>query len=319
MVLALPVLRLLKLAHPQAEIYWWISSEISSLLEHDPDLSGLFVFHRKKAASPFFWPEVIKEIFRMRAMKFTHVLDLQSLARSGVTAWLANGGVTIGLDDLREGASTFYDVILPRQATGVHAGDWYLSTLSYFGVKPHTNFTWLPVNQDAVNRMNGRSLAADRIILNPGAKWVNKRWPTEHFAALARMLRKQFPTSQLVLLGGRGDRAICDQIRLGCTEVLDLAGETSIPDLVEVIRGARFMITNDTGPMHIAAALKTPVRALFGPTDPRWTGPYGQMENVLQLNLPCVPCMKPGCHNPIYLECLKALDPSRVAATLQHS
>ena len=106
-VQALPVLRLLKRHLPQSEIYWWIDSTLRSLLEGDSDLSGLFLFERCRWASPRHWHEMLASIRQMRAMKFDWAIDLQSLARSGLFAWLANGDLTIGLDDTREGARGF--------------------------------------------------------------------------------------------------------------------------------------------------------------------------------------------------------------------
>ena len=87
--------------------------------------------------------------------------------------------------------------------------------------------------------------------------------------------------------------------------------------MIEWIRLAELMITNDTGPMHVAAALAKPTVALFGPTDPRRTGPYGQIENVLQTKLPCVPCLKDTCAYEKPFECLRALSPMTVFARVQ--
>src|SRR5438067_5116434 len=98
-VQALPVLRLLKRHLPQSEIYWWIDSTLRSLLEGDSDLSGLVLFERWRWASPRHWNELLASIRQMRAMKFDWAIDLQSLARSGLFAWLASGELTIGLDD----------------------------------------------------------------------------------------------------------------------------------------------------------------------------------------------------------------------------
>ena len=94
---------------------------------------------------------------------------------------------------------------------------------------------------------------------------------------------------------------------------LDLTGQTSLPEVIEWMRLSELVITNDTGPMHIAAALRRPVVALFGPTDPAGTGPYGQRENVLQLTkLPCVPCMKGECNYERPLACLRDITPGMV-------
>ena len=87
--------------------------------------------------------------------------------------------------------------------------------------------------------------------------------------------------------------------------------------LKETIRLSELMVSNDTGPMHVAAALSTPVIALFGPTEPRRTGPYRQLDRVLQLNLPCVPCLKSRCAAANKFECLQALPPAAVFDAVQ--
>jgi ADP-heptose:LPS heptosyltransferase len=87
--------------------------------------------------------------------------------------------------------------------------------------------------------------------------------------------------------------------------------------MIEWIRLGDLMVTNDTGPMHAAAALGKPIVALFGPTEPRRTGPYGQLENVLRIELPCSPCMKSTCHFEKPEECLRALSPTLVFERVQ--
>jgi len=313
---AIPVLRNLKLAYPSAEIYWWVSAELSSLLENDPDLTGLFLFHRKKSESPFFWPSLAKELRRMRRMGFTHVIDLQSLARSGITAWLANGEVTIGLDDSREGASTFYDVRIPRPSERTHAVDWYLQVLPYFNLKPHFRFEWLPKRAEVRANIFEAGVREDRIILNPGARWANKRWPAENFRELIEILSKRYPETQLVLLGGKSDYATAAAILIGNGSTLDLTGRTNLWEMIEIIRGAKLMVTNDTGPMHIGAALGTPLVPIFGPTEPARTGPYGQVERSLQGKLSCIPCMKSYCTYSVPLECMNMIRPERVASVV---
>ena len=143
-VQALPVLRLIKRHLPASEIYWWIDSNLAPLLEGDPDLAGVVHFHRRRWAAPRHWPEIARSIRWMRAQAFDWVIDLQSLMRSGVFAWLANGKLTIGLDEPREGARGFYDLIVPRPSPQTHAVDWYLGVLSLLGVPVHWNFQWLP-------------------------------------------------------------------------------------------------------------------------------------------------------------------------------
>jgi ADP-heptose:LPS heptosyltransferase len=94
---------------------------------------------------------------------------------------------------------------------------------------------------------------------------------------------------------------------------LNLAGKTSLWEMIEWIRLSRLLITNDTGPMHVAAAMRKPVVAIFGPTNPRNTGPYGQLDRVVQRSdLPCAPCLKSRCHYHDPIACLTGLPPERV-------
>jgi len=315
-VQALPVLRLLKLHRPDSQVYWWLDASLLPLLEGDPDLAGLFPFHRRRWVSPLRWPEALTSIRQMRALRCDWVIDLQSLARSGLFAWLANGELTIGLDDAREGARGFYDLVVSRPSFHTHAVDWYLGVLRILDVPVHADFAWLPPRRLVADRVRQRWLAPDVrwIALQPGARWMNKRWPIEHFADLVRLLASDFADLRFAVLGGAADAPLGSMIAQAVPRrCLDLTGKSSLPEMVEVIRTAALMVTNDTGPMHVAAALGKPVVGLFGPTEPRRTGPYGQVERALRLpELPCVPCMKERCAFAKPMECLRALTPAQV-------
>jgi lipopolysaccharide heptosyltransferase II len=319
-VQALPVLRLIKLHWPASEVYWWIDSNLAPLLEGDPDLAGLVHFHRRRWAAPHHWPEIWHSVRWLRAQRFDWVIDLQSLMRTGIFAWLANGKLTIGLDEPREGARGFYDLIVSRPSRYTHAADWYLHVLNRLGVPLHRDFQWLPRRGSVADSIR-RKWATNGIrwiAIQPGARWLNKRWPVEHYAALVGRLQKCYPHCRFAILGGAEDRALGETItRAGGPNCLDLTGKLSLPEMVEWIRMSELMITNDTGPMHVAAALGKPVVALFGPTEPRRTGPYGQLDHVLQLDLQCVPCMKSHCRYYKPLECLRALPPSAAFAAAQ--
>jgi len=327
---ALPVLRLLKLRHRDAEIYWWIDSALAPLLREDPDLAGVILFERQRWRSPRHWPEMLRSIRALRAKKFDLVIDLQCLARSGAFAWLARGNFLVGLDEVREGARGFYDVAVPRKNYFTHAVDWYLSVLPQLGVPVHHHFIWLPERPQAAAEVQRRWLAefgvphsalrAPRLLLvQPGARWPNKRWPIEHFSDLARRLAGKFPDTRLAVLGGKNDRLLGEIVSEAMPgRCLNLCGQTSLPEMIEWIRLGDLLITNDTGPMHAAAALGKPLVALFGPTEPHRTGPYGHLENVLRLDLPCSPCMKSKCRNEKLDECLRDLSPARVLARVEN-
>jgi lipopolysaccharide heptosyltransferase II len=305
------VLRLIKQHRPESAIYWWIAAGLAPLLEGDPDLAGVIPFHRRGWVRPQHWRNLFRDFTWMREQRFDWVIDLQSLARSGAFAWLANGELTVGLDETREGARGFYDLAARRQTWHTHAVDWYLSVLPLLGVPSHRNFVWMPQRPAVEASLHERwpQLSQKRwIIVQPGARWLNKRWPVEHYADFVREISVRNPEVRFAVLGSEEDRqlgqAICQAVP---APTLDLTGKLSLPEMVEWIRASSLMVTNDTGPMHVAAALGKPLIALFGPTEPRRTGPYGEMDDVFQLDLPCVPCMASHCRFARPLECLKAL------------
>jgi len=151
--------------------------------------------------------------------------------------------------------------------------------------------------------------------LHPVAKWESKLWPAEHWADLARRLAGQ--DVLLALTGSDSDRAttaaIAQQAGLG-GRLLDLAGRTGLKQVAALLSLADLLVSTDTGVMHLAAALGTPVVALFGPTDPARTGPYGHGHMVLRLGLECSPCFDRNCDHP---RCLQELMPQAVAAAVE--
>ncbi len=317
---ALPVLRLLKRHDPTHQVFWWLNSNLVPLLENDPDLSGLFLFPRQRSGSLAFWPEFIRTLRDIRRERFDCVIDLQGLARSGVMAWLANAQTSVGLDNeregTREGAQAFYDRLAPRSPDGTHAVDRYLAVLKQFGVPVDHNFVWLPERAKVSAAIDAQSNVRGQpwIALVPGARWNSKRWPTKYFAEVVRLLAVREPAIKFAILGSREDKSLAAEIvTADPPRCVDLTGKTSLPELIEWIRLCRLVITNDTGPMHIAAAVRKPMVAVFGPTNPASTGPYGFLEDVLQTgDLSCVPCYKSSCAYREPLACLHAITPARV-------
>jgi len=337
-VQALPVLRFLKRYLPGSEIYWWVDSAFAPLLEGDPDLAGIVRFERRRWAEPKHWPELWRSIRCLRAEVFDWVIDLQSLARSGAVAWLANGKLTVGLDEPREGARGFYDLIVPRPSFHTHAVDWYLGVLPLLGLpRPDPsasasqgamssgfgfgeNFHWLALRPEVASNIRQKwAVNGSRwLVLQPGARWQNKRWPAEHFAELVCLLSERQSNLTFAILGTEQDRPLGKLIAEACPDrCVDLTGKISLLEMVEWIRLADLLVTNDTGPMHVAAALNTPLVALFGPTEPRRTGPYGQLTHVLQLQLPCEPCLRPRCYYSRPIECLRAISASEVVQAVE--
>lgn len=155
------------------------------------------------------------------------------------------------------------------------------------------------------------------IVFVPGAGWVTKRWPTEHFAELANLIVTKYK-KKIILVGAKSDAILAEEI-LQKTKVpeyiINLIGKTNLQELIAVMNGAKAIISNDSGPMHIAAAVNSPVLALFGPTSDIKTGPYGEKNRVITADESCRPCFKKSCQ--IEMVCLKNILPSLVFQYLQ--
>jgi heptosyltransferase I len=187
--------------------------------------------------------------------------------------------------------------------------------LPLVGVPVHDRFQWLPSRPQLAAEVREKWAGIRQwITLLPGARWNNKRWPLDNFIELTRRLLRLNPEWNIAILGGGDDQGLGKAIAgVDSARCLDLTGRTSLLEMIEWIRLSELIVTNDTGPMHVAAALRKPVVALFGPTDPNGTGPYGQRQNVLQANhLPCVPCLKDHCTYSEPLACLLSITPDRV-------
>jgi len=318
---ALPVLRQIKRHRPEAQVYWWIESGLAPLLEGDQDLAGVVRFYRRRWASPVNWGELIQSIRWMRAQRFDWVIDLQCLARSGAFAWLANGAFTVGLDEPREGARGLYDRIARRASFHTHAVDWYQAVLPLLDVPTTPDFEWIPRRAEVASGVERRWPEDGRrwVLLQPGARWLTKRWPLDYYREVVQKAQVRWPDIRFAVMGGAEDRDLGRAIvGPGGGGVLDLTAALTLPEMVEWIRRCTLMITNDTGPMHVAAALGKPVIGLFGPTEPRRTGPYGQLHRVLQAQTPCIPCLQSRCTYVHPLDCLRSLSPARVLQALEH-
>ena len=153
----------------------------------------------------------------------------------------------------------------------------------------------------------------------PGAEYgPSKRWPTEHFAGLAQNLIAQNSNNQIILLGSKSDHALAQEITSQAKQASNIhnwCGNTSLDEAIALIDMSKAIISNDSGLMHIAAALQTPQVAIFGSSDPAHTPPLSDKAKVIWLNMPCSPCHKRIC--PLgHLRCLKDILPQQVLATL---
>jgi len=276
--------------------------QFASLLQADSQVDEVILFDKKLWKKISKLPENLRQIRKLAKIQFDYVLDLQSLARSAIFAWLCRGKKIIGLDDRREFAPFFHHYSVPRPTPDTHAVDWYLQVLPLMGIPQETSFEWLPVNRKVQNDLLETfpqlfKFETHRIAIQPCTRWLSKEWPVNNFVETIKQLAKQHPDYQISILGSNSEIPIAEQIinAVSSENVVNLCGKFSLPELVEWIRSVDFFLTADTGPMHIAAALKKTMIALFGPTSHFKTGPYHMLDSVIHPQLPCVPCMKSVC------------------------
>ena len=328
-VQALPVLTALKEAHPEAHVSWLVARPFAGILEGHPRLDELLVFDRRRFArigrSLPITGEFLTFLKDLRRHEFTLVLDLQGLFRSGLFA-LATGALNrVGFGAARELAPLFYTdrVSMPRK--DMHAVDRYLAVAEFLGLAPPKATGHLPVSAaaraSARRRLTEAGLAPGEpfVVVCAHARWETKLWPPERFARVLDQVRA-VAGARAVLVGGAAAVPVGQAISAAMVErPIDLADRTTLKELIAVIAEARAMVTNDSGPMHVAAAAGTPVVAIFGPTNPARTGPYGPGHRVIAGRAACAPCYRRRC---LYaggtgaLACLTRITPEEVARCL---
>lgn len=194
----------------------------------------------------------------------------------------------------REGSWLAYSHHLPLPTLDVHAVDRYLSVGSMLAIPDAPADFHLPIPPVAaahVDRLledNGIPASATPIVLAPAALWETKRWRPEKFAEVARhFIDGGWP---VVLIGSKDEQVECEEIAAAAPGAVNLAGRTTLVELSALLSKSALCLTNDSGPMHLAAALGRPVVSVFGPTNPRWIGPYQRSDSVLRSGRACSPC-----------------------------
>jgi lipopolysaccharide heptosyltransferase I len=282
----LPVLNLLRKRFPAAHIAWLVTPACRGILDGHPQLNEIIPFERKR------WTKSLSLMKRLHRERFDLGLDLQGLFRSGLFAWSTGAPVRVGFANAREMAPLFYTHDVPVPEVEVHAMDRYLALAEAVGCERGSVEYVFPTDagdRDRVAAMLGG--AGAYAVLLPGTNWATKRWPAEHFAGVVAPLRERFGLSS-VIAGGPGDG---DAVAALAPSAINLAGRTSLRELMALQERASLVIANDSGPMHIAAALGRPLVTVFGPTNPVRTGPYQRAESVLRVDLPCSPCYSKTC------------------------
>jgi len=316
---ALPVLTALRRRFPVAHITWIVNRSYEPLLRGHPHLDDVLSFNRRLFRQGL-WNgvhELAAFHSALRRKRFDLLVDLQGLLRSGLIARASGAARRVGLSTAREGAAWFYTDMLPvEDVRTIHAVDRYWLVAQALGVGDLPKQFIFPTLGDERHWALAKLADWPRpwLAISLGTRWETKRWPAEHFTALARRALS-IVGGTIVLVGGRDEQQWSSMLSAQLTgAVCDLTGQTTLPQLVAVLRETDAMIANDSGPLHVAVALGKPVVAPYTCTSQIQTGPYGQAQGAVATKVWCAASYLKHCKR---MDCMKELTPDRLWPALE--
>lgn len=308
----LPFVAELRERFPQARLTWLVHPQFSGFVPDPPMVDEVIYFDKVKFNKMSLgkkWSCFKEMRSLLHSRNFDLVIDMQGLFKSAVLAAISGCNNRIGYCEMREGSG-----LVSKAITGAHAKDHvierYLDVARYLGCAVKDIRFPLPDLQKEWQAVQEKTEAVKEpyVVLVPGARWETKKWPIEYFSELAEMILRD--GKQVVLAGGPEDTSLGSQITRLSPGVTDLTGKTGLRELGALIQHSTAYISGDTGPLFIAAAMKRPLIALYGPTRPDRTGPYGSSEAVIiRAPVSCAGCLKKRCSKWI---CMKAITPEMV-------
>lgn len=302
---------------PGAELDFLVAPAFAEILSYSPwPVAETILFERKKlGAFRTMVPEFLRLVRNLRRRRYDLILDFQGLTRSALFAFLAKGGPVVGFAAPRERpARCFYRFSYPVPPG--HAIERYVNLVGALFHDPcAVELPELPEHPADFASLVEKCgpLPEHMAVLIPGARWASKQFPPELFAEVSEALHRRRPELHFVVSGTAGEREAEERVAAALPPgfpLLRLSGKTTLGEMMELLRRADVVISNDSGPIHAAAALRRPVFGFFGPTDPERTGPYSPESRTFQRDLPCIRCLKRIC--PADSAC-HALDPERIA------
>jgi heptosyltransferase I len=314
-----PLLPRLRARYPDARIDWFVTPENAELVQHHPALSGVVLIDRNRLSrlgrSSNATMELVRVLAELRRSEYELVIDLHGQLRSALFTLATGAPFRIGFDrpvsrqqsesqlrrfqnvpqhgwaGAREGSWIAYSHRIPIPTLEVHATDRYLWIAPMLGLDdcPADSRIYLSAETEIrAEQLLGALSSQPFAALVPGTTWETKQWDSARFAEVGRWLKQR--GFAIVILGTKRERPECEKTAQLCPGAANFCGKTTTGELAAIVKRAAICVTNDSGPMHLAVALKRPVVSVFGPTDPLHIGPYGRPEAVLRANLPCSPC-----------------------------
>jgi len=310
-VLSTIVLENLARAFPHATVDFLTEPASAAILSQHPALRRVWILDRSVRPGSERWTDrwAMAPLLRsIRAERYDLVFDFFGNPRSALITWVSGAHHRVGYDyRVRRLA---YTLVVPSRASEVHEAEWHLDALTALEIpivcrRPQVAFGSEEIRfADAFLHELGwpdRRVA----VINFSGGWSAKRWPLPRFAELCDMLARTYPF-RLVAVWGPGEDQEAEQLgRMAQASGIVLAPATSLTQLAALLQRATIMVTTDSGPMHIAAAVGTPCVAIFGPTDPRLQGPYGEQHTVVRNTaLSCLACNRTECD---HVHCMEEL------------
>lgn len=301
---SLAFLNSLKESYPELKIHWVVAKGFEDLLESHQMIEKIFIINKDSWKSIKNLFETLREFFNLsknlKKEDYDLVVDLQGLLRSGIISWLSKAPLRVGFREAREFSFLFYNKKISAPINQ-HAVYRYLKIAENLGARTDLIKFPLPdpIEPSWLNNFK------DFVTIIPSARWQSKKWPLPYFVELIKML-----PYDCLIVGSNSDQS--DALRIEeYTEgkAKSIAGKTNLRELIAVFNKTRFVISPDTGTMHLAAACGKRVIALFGPTNPQRTGPFGEGHLVFTPELNCSPCFKKKCEEQ---KCMRSITPEMV-------
>ena len=310
---AIPVAAALRAALPDARIDWLVEAKHGPIVDLVTAVDRVVPLEGRTIRA---WADVVR---RIRQVRYDVAFDFQGLMKSAVLARASGAARVAGFSiwHLREkSARPFYsETDDGADDESGHVIQKNLHLLHVVGIKTSdVEFPIADVSSRAVGEVRREVGPGAFAVLNPGAAWPNKRWPPPRFGDVAAFLRdvRGLPS---IVLWGPGEEAVAQSVVTASNGAARIAPPTEIPDLVALCREAALIVSGDTGPLHIAAAVGTPTVSLFGPTSPRRNGPWAPADVTVSRFDGCGCHYERKCHETEW--CLESINVAEVTAAIQ--
>ena len=308
-LLATPVSTQLRRAFPEARITMLVNRGTEEVVHGNPDLNEVLILEKEGLIAQAAF------CLALRRHRFDCVVDLTDGDRAAVLSWVTGAAVRIGFNQEQRWRGLAYTGIASPLAQDVHRIERDLSSLRALGMVPEPGLPVLslfPEDEEAGMRILaecGIERGASPVVMfQPGARYWFKAWPAERFVELAKRLCAA-TDCRIVIGGSSQERELAAAIASGSgseSRVINLAGRVPLRHYAAILKRCALFIGNDAGPMHIAAAVGTPVLALFGPSNPMEWGPRGRQVQTIYKGLDCRQCFHPTCERG-ELSCMKQI------------